>query len=108
MTTDLWIAWAVVLLIQNMSFTAVSRARNSGSLLYHGIASFFSNGVWFVQMFWVFSIMDVVKETWQQEGGLAFGAFAALFYTLFTMIGSLTTHWFLRRHVERGNRKVGA
>lgn len=33
-------------ILQNASFTLVSRARNSSSLLYHGVASVLSNGIW--------------------------------------------------------------
>jgi hypothetical protein len=36
-----------VTILQNASFTLVSRARNSKSLLFHAIASVFSNGIWF-------------------------------------------------------------
>ena len=35
-----------LVILQNASFTLVSRARNSKSLLYHGISSVLSNGVW--------------------------------------------------------------
>ena len=34
-----WVAWSLLLLIQNASFTLVSRARNSGSLGYHAVAA---------------------------------------------------------------------
>lgn len=35
-----------LVVLQNASFTLVSRARNSKSLWYHGIASVLSNGIW--------------------------------------------------------------
>lgn len=35
-----------LVVLQNASFTLVSRARNSNSLLYHTIASVLSNGIW--------------------------------------------------------------
>lgn len=35
-----------LVMLQNASFTLVSRARNSRSLAYHFIASVVSNGVW--------------------------------------------------------------
>lgn len=35
-----------LVVLQNASFTLVSRARNSNSILYHGIASVLSNGIW--------------------------------------------------------------
>ena len=37
-----WVLWAVMLLIQNATFTWVSRARNSKSLGYHAVAAVFS------------------------------------------------------------------
>lgn len=41
---------ALMVVLQNMSFTLVSRARNSNNLLYHGIASVLSNGLWLLVM----------------------------------------------------------
>lgn len=35
-----------LVLLQNASFTMVSRARNSNSLMYNAIASTLSNGIW--------------------------------------------------------------
>ena len=35
----------LLVILQNASFTLVSRARNSPSLMYHGIASVLSNGM---------------------------------------------------------------
>jgi hypothetical protein len=35
-----------LVVLQNASFTLVSRARNSNSILYHTIASVLSNGIW--------------------------------------------------------------
>lgn len=32
--------------LQNASFTLVSRARNTNSILFHGFASVLSNGIW--------------------------------------------------------------
>lgn len=32
--------------LQNASFTLVSRARNSNSILFHTVASVLSNGIW--------------------------------------------------------------
>ncbi len=42
---DILIMFGLVVL-QNASFTLVSRARNSNSILYHTIASVLSNGIW--------------------------------------------------------------
>jgi hypothetical protein len=58
-----WLVWACLLLVQNASFTWVSRGRrNSSSLAYHGLASIFSNGIWFIAlMFAVDKIADARK-----------------------------------------------
>ena len=37
-----------LVLLQNASFTLVGRARNSNSLIFHGIASLISNGIWVI------------------------------------------------------------
>lgn len=36
----------LLVVLQNASFTLVSRARNSSSLLYHALASIVSNSIW--------------------------------------------------------------
>ena len=107
MSPAAWIAWCVLLVVQNFAFTAVSRGRNSGSIMYHGVASFFSNGIWFLQFFIVWDVMDMIKEEIQQ-GRWGFGGFAFLVYTAFTMTGSLAAHHILRKWFEKGDRKVGA
>lgn len=55
-----WILWGVLLIIQNMSFTLVSRARNSGSIKFHAVASVGSNGVWFASQ----AIISVIADAW--------------------------------------------
>jgi hypothetical protein len=44
---DLLIIFALAL-IQNISFSLVSRSRNRDNMKYHLIASFFSNTIWFL------------------------------------------------------------
>jgi len=92
-----WVLWAVMLLIQNATFTWVSRARNSKSLGYHAVAATFSNGIWFLNLAVAVDKLRGV-EGWAYAG-------VALFYTVFTVIGSVGAHYVLMRHVER---KVGA
>lgn len=96
--------WAIFLLIQNASFTFVSRARNSGSYALHAIAALCSNGVWFAtQLVSLGMIIDVIKGgTWGQR------VFMGLFYTTFTVSGSLLIHWVGINYIEKGNRRVGA
>lgn len=96
--------WAFWLLIQNASFTLVSRARNSGSYLYHAVAAIGSNGVWFIsQLFLIGEMIHLVKDgTWQQA------LFVGAFYTTFTVLGSVGMHWVSVHYIETGKRKVGA
>lgn len=96
--------WAVSLLLQNASFTWVSRARNSGSIKYHAVASIGSNGIWFLNQFIVVDV--ITKAIRSSDLWLAVGS--GLWYTLWTVVGSVTMHWFLMKHVETGKRKVGA
>jgi hypothetical protein len=102
--TSTWILWAGLLIMQNFSFTLVSRARNSGSYAWHAVAAVGSNGVWIVsQMILVVGIVRLMEDgTRLQQFGLAF------FYITFTVIGSIVGHWVSKNLIERGRRKVGA
>lgn len=96
-----WGAWGGMLLIQNASFTWVSRARNSSSLSYHALASVASNGVWFVNLGLAVNKLNQAWESWPLL------LFTATFYTVFTVAGSVGAHHFLMTRVETGKRKVG-
>jgi hypothetical protein len=99
-----WILWAALLVLQNYSFTYVSRARNSASLWRHLKAAQFSNGVWFVsQIFIVGRLMDILTG----KEGLWMAIFTGLFYMTFTTTGSLLAHWQALR-TESGKDAVGA
>ena len=99
-----WITWSLILLIQNFSFTFVSRARNSGSLTRHLVASIFSNGVWFVSQIYIFQrLFDLMTG----KEGFWMGAGVAGFYTFFTVLGALTAHYWALRS-EKGKGAVGA
>jgi hypothetical protein len=86
--------WVVAALgfAQNLAFTFVSRGRNSGSLVYHMVASIFSNGIW-LGMFVVGVKIASEAPTFPTE--------FAIVYVLSTMAGSVFAHWLARR-VERG------
>ncbi len=101
-----WIAWAFLLVLQNFAFTWTSRARNSGSVVYGATASVFSNGIWFVGQMFIFNQLLQVRES--GAWGLMVGSM--VFYTIFTMIGSTTAHWFFMNVIEEKFRKrqVGA
>lgn len=100
----MWHLWGALLLLQNASFTMVSRARNSGSYAYHAVAALFSNGVWFFGMFFVVDVLSQVRET----GDYTLVTAAFVFYTTLTVFSSVAMHWFLHRFVETGKRRVGA
>lgn len=93
-----WALWGLMLLLQNAAFTWTSRARNTDSLREHGTAAFFSNSVYFANL-----IVGVDKI---REGLLRHNytllALTALFYTVFTMTGSLYSHYLL---IKRKNAK---
>ncbi len=104
MTTFQFLAWGIFLLLQNASFTFVSRARNSGSYALHAVAALCSNGVWFAtQLVSLGMIIDVIKT-----GTLPQKLFMLAFYTTFTVAGSILMHWVGINYIEKGNRKVGA
>lgn len=94
-------AWFAVLLLQAMGFTVVSRARNSGSVAYHGVVSVVSNSVWFVSQLFMVNFMtkpDMPLETLIRLG---------LIYVAGNTIGSTLMHYISIRWFEKGNRKVG-
>lgn len=93
-----WLLWACLLLIQNASFTLVSRARNSSSLSFHALASVFSNGVWFLGLAVAVNKVTDGSNLW----------IVVPFYTVFTVIGSVGMHHLSMTYLEKGKRKVGS
>ena len=100
----IWFLWAVNLLAQNFAFTFVSRARNSGSLSRHVIAAIFSNGIWLLQISILFGSM---MEYLSGKHGLLARIGVGLFYTAFTVGGSIAAHYWALR-TEKGKGAVGA
>ena len=99
----LYVGWSLLLIVQNASFTMVSRARNSGSDWYHAIAAVFSNGIWFAATFITFERVLAVL----QGGGWRLGLLVGLLYVASTVTGSVLMGKFLRTYVEKGKRRVG-
>jgi hypothetical protein len=93
--------WAMLLVVQTAAFTWVSRARNSGSYLYHAIASVFSNGIWFVSQF-----LMIAMVAWQKMD-LRTAVICGLIYVVSTVTGAITMHWVAINYLEKGKRKVG-
>jgi uncharacterized oligopeptide transporter (OPT) family protein len=73
-------------LLQNASFTLVSRARNSGSLVYSAFGSIISNGVWLL----VFRRLSINISS----------ATIGVGYVLGATVGSVMMHHILMRKVE--------
>jgi hypothetical protein len=104
-----WFLWAALLIVQNLSFTVVSRARNSGSLEYHALAAVFSNGIWIIsQIILLDSFMKVLRKDHKTRADKLKAAGIAVFYTVFTVAGSLLGHWCSQTWLEVGSRRVGA
>ncbi len=99
-----YVAWALLLILQNAAFTWVSRARNSGSLGYHAVAAIASNGVWFASQFILIDKMVQIIRSGSWASAVTMG----LFYATFTVVGSVGMHWISLRYLEKGKRKVGA
>ena len=97
-----WIAWSLLLLIQNASFTLVSRARNSGSFGYHAVAAVFSNGIWFASQI---VLIDIVVRSLKTPAEIAV---AGAIYIASTVVGSVSMHYVSVRWIEKGKRKVGS
>lgn len=90
--------WPVPLLgfAQNLAHTFVSRGRNSGSLVYHVIASLFSNGIYVSLLVLSISIIGYMEAS-------GIGLFIAVF-VLSTMSGSVTAH-ILALRLESGKAR---
>lgn len=99
-----WVLWAHILLAQNFAFTYVSRARNSGSLSRHMKAAFMSNGIWWLSQVIIFSTLFNYMTG---KGGIPAMIATGLFYSVFTMAGSLIAHAQALRN-EHGQNAVGA
>jgi hypothetical protein len=99
-----WVIWAVNLLLQTFTSTTASRARNSGSLKRHIIASVGSHGVWILQLQ---MLLGPLMAYMNGSAGLLMQVVAGLFYTTFAVVGGvLAHHWALR--TEKGKSAVGA
>jgi len=77
----------LLVILQNASFTLVSRARNSKSILYHGVASLLSNGLWLL----VIREVVINLDSWTVQ----------LAYLVGAIIGSLGMHYIAMRFFEK-------
>lgn len=74
-------------LLQNASFTLVSRARNSKSFLFHTIASVLSNGIWLL----------VIRQVVTHLDSVAF----QLTYLVAAVCGSVLMHFISMNYLEK-------
>lgn len=70
----------------------------------HAIAAVASNGVWIVSQF---VSLDVILHA-IRSGSWSERIFVVLFYTTFTVAGSVLMHWVGKTYIEKGKRRVGA
>ncbi len=71
----------VLVVLQNASFTLVSRARNSKSIVYHTLAAIGSNGMWIL----VFRQTVAHYDSWTLMGT----------YLVASVLGSIAMHYIL-------------
>lgn len=80
-----------LVILQNASFTLVSRARNSNSLLYHTVASVLSNGIWLLVIRQVVLNLD----NW----------ILMVTYLIGAVIGSISMHYIAMKYFEKKKSK---
>lgn len=68
------------------------------------IAAFFSNGIWFVSQLIIFTAMFNMMLG---KAGIKMQVFTALYYTVWTLIGSVLAHYWSLKN-EKGKGAVGA
>lgn len=88
---------------QNMAFTAVSRSRNAGDILYHRKVAWLSNGIWLLCSMFIWSHLFAAFEN------KAYVMLVPLFiiYIASTTEGSVSMMARLIK-TEKGKRQVGA
>jgi uncharacterized membrane protein YfcA len=86
MTKEILIMFLLTML-QNASFTLVSRARNSNSLLFHTISSVISNGIWLL----------VIQQVVTNFKNLPI----LITYLVGSVIGSVLMHYFSMKYIEK-------
>ena len=74
-------------ILQNASFTLVSRARNSDSMLFHTIASILSNGMWLLVIRQIVTSLDKIELT--------------IAYLVGSVIGSISMHYLSMKYFEK-------
>lgn len=76
-----------LVILQNASFTLVSRARNSSSLMYHTLASVLSNGIWLL----VIRQVVINLDSWM----------LMVTYLVGAVVGSVSMHYVAMKYFEK-------
>lgn len=84
----------LITILQNASFTLVSRARNSKSMIFHAFSAVLSNGIWFIV---VRKVTAEDPNTW----------LLGITYVLGTVTGSVLMHYVSMNFIEKWIEKKG-
>ena len=77
----------VLTMLQNASFTLVSRARNSDSMMFHAIASILSNGMWLLVIRQIVTSIDKIE--------------LMIAYLIGSVVGSIGMHYLSMKYFEK-------
>lgn len=83
--------FTALLVAQNMSFTLVSRSRQSNNMLYHAAASVLSSGIW------ILVNVEIIQQVTRAGAGWPL----QLWYVVCTVVGSVHMHWLAVHKVEK-------
>jgi multidrug transporter EmrE-like cation transporter len=78
-------------ILQNLSFTVVSRARNSDNIMFHALAAIASNGLWFI----------VANSVIAKPNSVPLG----ITYVVGTVSGSILGHYVSMNFLEKWFKK---
>ena len=81
-----------LVVLQNASFTLVSRARNSDSYLFHGIAATLSNGIWLL-------VFRNLVQNFDSETLM-------FVYLIASVTGSVGMHYISMKYFEKKKKSV--
>ena len=90
----MWLQILIILgltIVQNASFTLVSRARNSNSITFHALAAILSNGIWLL----------VIRQVMLNINTWYFG----VSYVIGAVVGSIMMHYVSMKYFENKIKK---
>jgi hypothetical protein len=82
-----WAVWGVLIIVQNASFTLVSRSRNTDHWKYHAVAIIFGNTIYFFSG--LFNLDNALKILQTRNLPLILGT--VVFVTSMNLIGGLSS-----------------